>query len=270
MNISVREHEKSPPEEANLFPAKACVRKGFERAAHTYDAAAKAQRWICARLVSGLPPTLVSAVILDAGCGTGFGLEILGRRFPAARRIALDFSPAMLSRIRQLEFGVAGDVEKLPLCNEVVGLYWSNMTMQWCDILAFCLEARRVLWSSGMLAFSSLAPGTFYELEESFAQVDSYRHVLPFRPPEAVRQALETAGFRNIRLHIEPCVAHYRDLKSLMIAIKSIGANHIGPARRPGLMGRDAWQKLEEAYEKRRTPRGLPLTYQVVLGYAQK
>jgi hypothetical protein len=35
-------------------------------------------------------------------------------------------------------------------------------------------------------------------------------------------------------------------------------------------MGRDAWQKLEEAYEKRRTPRGLPLTYQVVLGYAQK
>ncbi|MCL2021515.1 MAG: malonyl-ACP O-methyltransferase BioC [Betaproteobacteria bacterium] len=270
MSIFVRGRETRPPGGTSIFPPKAWVRHSFERAAHTYDTASRAQRWICARLVNGLPPALVSAVILDAGCGTGFGMEILGRRFPAARRIALDFSPAMLSRIDKLEFGVAGDVERLPLCNEVVGLYWSNLTMQWCDIFALCREARRVLWPGGMLAFSSLAPGTFCELEESFAQIDSYRHVLPFRPLETVRQALEVAGFQDIRLQIEPCVAHYRDLKSLMGAIKAVGANQVGSARRPGLMGRNAWQKLEETYEKRRTPRGLPLTYQAVLGYAQK
>jgi len=268
--MSPLRHEKFSLTGTSIFPAKDSVRQSFERAAPTYDAAAKAQRWICARLVSGLPPTLVSAVILDAGCGTGFGLEILGQRFPAARRIALDFSPAMLAKIDNLEFGVAGDLEKLPLCNEVVGLYWSNMTVQWCDIFAMCREARRVLWSGGMLAFSSLAPGTFIELEESFAQIDKYRHTLPFRPLETIRQALDVAGFREIRLQIEPCVAHYRDLKSLMGAIKSIGANQVGPARRPGLMGRNAWEKLEADYEKRRTPRGLPLTYQVVLGYARK
>jgi len=270
MSILVRPRETKTLTGTSIFPPKASVRHSFDRAAHTYDTASKAQRWICARLVNGLPPTLVSAVILDAGCGTGFGMEVLGRRFPAARLIALDFSQAMLSRIKKLEFGVAGDVEKLPLCNEVVGLYWSNLTMQWCDIFAQCREARRILWPGGMLAFSSLAPGTFAELEESFAQIDNYRHVLPFRPLETVRQALEVAGFQNIRLQVEPCVAHYRDLKSLMIAIKSVGANQIGSARRPGLMGRNAWKRLEEAYEKRRTPRGLPLTYQVILGYAQK
>ncbi|MDR1849687.1 MAG: malonyl-ACP O-methyltransferase BioC [Zoogloeaceae bacterium] len=270
MSMDTRSRDKPLMGGASIFPPKAWVRRSFERAAHTYDGAAKAQRWVCARLVSGLPSTLVSAVILDAGCGTGFGMEILGQRFPAARRIALDFSPAMLARIANLEFGVAGDVEKLPLCNEVVGLYWSNLTVQWCDIFAMCREARRVLWPGGMIAFSSLAPGTFYELEESFAKIDRYRHTLPFRPLETVRQALEVAGFQEIRLQIEPCVAHYRDLKSMMGAIKSIGANQIGPARRPGLMGRNAWNKLEAEYEKRRTPRGLPLTYQVVLGYARK
>jgi malonyl-CoA O-methyltransferase len=176
----------------------------------------------------------------------------------------------MLQRVAQLEFGLVGDVEKIPMKDKVIGLYWSNMTAQWCDVFPLCREAQRVLWPNGTLALSSLAPGTFHELETCFAQVDNYRHVLPFTPVETLRQALEVTGFRDVRLQVEPCVAHYRDLKSLLRAIKAIGANQIGAARRTGLMGRNAWQKLEAAYEEQRTPRGLPLTYQIVLCYAWK
>ncbi|MDR2637311.1 MAG: malonyl-ACP O-methyltransferase BioC [Zoogloeaceae bacterium] len=252
------------------FPIKSQVRQSFERAAHTYDSAAKVQRWVAARLVSGLSPMLIPAVILDAGCGTGFGMEILGQRFPAARRIALDFSMGMLSRISRLEFGVVGDVENIPLRDEVVGLYWSNLTAQWCHIEALSREAYRVLWPDGTLALSSLLPGTFHELEDTFSNIDRYRHTLPLHSTETLEKVLTAAGFRNIQMNIEPCTAHYRDLKSLLHAIKDIGANQIGGARRPGLMGRATWRRLEQAYETRRTERGLPLTYQVVLCYAQK
>lgn len=252
------------------LPPKEQVRQSFERAAGTYDSAAKVQRWVCARLIGGLPPMLIPATILDAGCGTGFALEMLGLRFPAARCIALDFSPAMLNQIKRLEFGVAGDVEQMPLSDEVVGLYWSSLTAQWCDPDALAREARRVLWPSGMLALSSLGPGTFVELDETFAQVDHYRHTISFQPAQVMEEALARAGFREIQVRTEPCIAHYKDLKSLLQAIKFVGASQIGPQRRPGLMGRSAWNKLEAAYEARRTPRGLPLTYQVILCYAKK
>ncbi len=252
------------------LPPKEQVRQSFEKAARTYDSAAKVQRWVCARLIGGLPSMLIPAVILDAGCGTGFALEMLGLRFPAARRIAMDFSPAMLGQIKALEFGVAGDVEHIPLCDDVVGLYWSSLTAQWCDPMALAREARRVIWPGGMLALSSLGPGTFVELDETFALVDRYRHTIPFQPPQVLEAALAAAGFRDIRIRCEPCIAHYKDLKSLLQAIKFVGASQIGPERRRGLLGRHAWQQLEAAYEARRTPRGLPLTYQVILCYAQK
>ncbi|MDR2365642.1 MAG: methyltransferase domain-containing protein, partial [Zoogloeaceae bacterium] len=203
------------------LPSKRLVRLNFERAANTYDSAARVQRWVCARLIGILPPTLVPAIILDAGCGTGFSLEMLGLRFPAARRIALDFSRAMLARIRQLEFGVCGDVEHIPLRDEVAGLYLSNLAAQWCDPSALSREAWRVLWPKGTLALSSLAPGTFHELDEIFAHVDNYPHTLPFQTPESWQAALSVAGFGNIRIHTEPCVAYYRDLRSLIRAIKA-------------------------------------------------
>ncbi|GHU11656.1 malonyl-[acyl-carrier protein] O-methyltransferase [Betaproteobacteria bacterium] len=252
------------------LPSKRVVRQSFNKAANTYDGAAKVQRWVSARLVGGLPPTLIPAIILDAGCGTGFGLEMLGLRFPAARRIALDFSPAMLSHIKQLEYGVCGDIEHIPLKDEVAGLYWSNLTAQWCDPYALSREAWRVLWQNGTLALSSLGHGTFHELEETFAQIDDYRHVLPFQNEADWHAALEQAGFRDIQIRTEACVAHYHDLRSLLKAIKSIGANQLGAYRRPNLMGRQAWMKLESLYETRRTARGLPITYQTLICYASK
>ncbi|MDR2625260.1 MAG: methyltransferase domain-containing protein, partial [Zoogloeaceae bacterium] len=234
----------SPLSAHSELPAKRLVRQNFERAASTYNSAARVQRWVSSRLISFLPPSLIPAIILDAGCGTGFSLEMLALRFPAARCIALDFSRAMLAHIRQLEFGICGDVEHIPLCDEVAGLYWSNLTAQWCNPAALSLEAWRVLWPKGTLALSSLAPGTFHELDEIFAQVDPYPHTLPFQTPENWQTALSAAGFSDIEIHAEPCVAHYRDLRSLIKAIKAIGANQIAPStRRPGLMGRKTWQK---------------------------
>ncbi|MDR0996271.1 MAG: malonyl-ACP O-methyltransferase BioC [Zoogloeaceae bacterium] len=251
-------------------PSKREIRQSFERAAATYDSAARVQRWVCSRLVAGLPASLIPAVILDAGCGTGFALQMLALRFPAARLIALDFSEGMLEQIRQPVFRLLGDVERLPLQNEMAGLYWSSLTLQWCRPEVLAKEACRVLWPNGTLALSSLLPGTFLEIEEAFADIDAYRHVLEFTPAEGVRAALAHAGFTDIDTQVETGVAHYKDVKSLLAAIRAIGATRIGTGSRKTLMGKAAWHKLVENLESRRNPRGIPLTYQVLLCYARK
>ena len=256
----------------SLLPSKPRVRRAFDKAAPGYDNAAKVQRWISTRLISGLPPTLIPAVILDAGCGTGFAQEMLALRFPAARRIAVDFSVSMLSHLARPEFALAGDVERLPLKSAVAGLYWSNFTAQWCTQETLLKEAHRVLWPSGTLALSTLGEGTFRELAQAFARVDDYRHTLTFTSPENLRAAVALAGFSEPRIQVEPCLLHYKDLKSLLRSIKLVGANQIPRDQRrpPGLMGKTAWKKLEAAYEAQRTPQGLPLTYEVILCYASK
>ncbi|MDR1646870.1 MAG: malonyl-ACP O-methyltransferase BioC [Zoogloeaceae bacterium] len=255
----------------NLLPSKKQVRRSFEKAAPSYDTVAKVQRWTAARLVGGLPETFAPAVILDAGCGTGFAQEMLAARFPAARCIALDFSAAMLSRITRPEFSLAGDVERLPLKSGIVGLYWSNFTAQWCNLDALLKEAQRVLWPNGRLALSMPGTNTFRELAEAFAQVDAYRHTLNFTTQEGLHTALARTGFSDPRFLTETCVLHYKDLKTLLHTIKSAGANQFASGERShGLMGKSAWQKLEAAYEARRTPQGLPLTYEVMLCHARK
>ncbi|MBK8917478.1 MAG: malonyl-ACP O-methyltransferase BioC [Betaproteobacteria bacterium] len=250
-------------------PPKAQVRRAFEKAAPSYDSAARVQRRVCGQLALGLPAMMTPGVILDAGCGTGFALHLLRERFPPADLVGLDISPAMVAHIEVPAIHrLAGDVEHLPLADECIGLYWSSLTLQWCNLPRALVEARRVLWRGGHLAVATLGPQTFHELRTAFAAADSHRHTLDFLSPDAVAAA--AAGFRNPRLERQRETVCYPDLKSLLRAIKAIGANQVGEQRRNGLMSRGAWQRLETAYEAQRLPTGLPLTYDVITLHAQK
>ncbi|MDR1708413.1 MAG: malonyl-ACP O-methyltransferase BioC [Candidatus Accumulibacter sp.] len=249
---------------------KRLVRESFGRAAATYDAAAVVQRRVCARLLEELtwenePP----ARVLDAGCGTGFGAERLRARWPGARLVGVDFAPAMLAAARRaLDDGVAADMEQLPFGPARFDLWWSSLSIQWCDAAAVFAEAARVLAPGGRLAFSTLCPETFAELRAAFAGVDPHRHTLPFSAPEALDRALEDAGLHARRLIRERHTVFYPNLKALLVSIKDIGAHHVGGGARPGLMGRAAWARVEAAYERFRAPSGLPASYDVLLGYA--
>lgn len=256
-----------------LQPAiKERVRESFDRAAVTYDAAAVAQRRVCDSLLEGLDPAAPPpARILDAGCGTGYGARLLRARWPEARITGIDFAPAMIAQARQyLDAGNAADIERLPVATSSHDLWWSSLTIQWCDTDAVFREAARVLAAGGRIAFSTLSTGTFAELREAFAGVDQHRHTLPFDEPESLRASLARAGFRNIRLARERLAVHYPDLKSLLRSIKAIGAQNVGEGGRSGMMGRAAWKRVEAAYEKYREPAGLPAGYDVILGYACK
>jgi hypothetical protein len=53
--------------------------------------------------------------------------------------------------------------------------------------------------------------------------------------------------------------------------VRELGASHVSVARRrPGLMGKTAWQRFSSNYEQLRTGEGLPLTYDTFFIIAHK
>lgn len=243
-------------------PSKARVRQSFERAASTYDGAAGIQRAICRDLLNVLTAQ-APACVLDAGCGTGFALSLLRERFPESRIVALDLAPGMLHRAGSGQ-RVAADLEHLPLASGCIDLYWSSLAVQWCELRMALTEARRVLRAGGQLAMASLGPDTFHELRHAFASVDQHRHTLSFHTPEEITAIAASAGLSGISVGRSRQTAHYPDFRSLLRAVKAIGANQLGEGRRTRLLGRDAFAEAEAASETLREAGGLPLTYDVL------
>ncbi|MBI5786839.1 MAG: malonyl-ACP O-methyltransferase BioC [Rhodocyclales bacterium] len=246
--------------------SKHAVRRSFDRAAASYDAAARLQRNVCRLLLDRLAEP-APARILDAGCGTGYALGLLAGRWPAAKVVAADFAPSMVTIAGG---GVCADIEALPFAAASFDLYWSSLSFQWCDAGRAVSEAARVLAPGGRLAVSSLAPGTLAELQDAFAGTDRHRHVLDFPPADVLASACATAGFTALKLERRTLRFHHGDLAALLRELKALGANQVGTRRRPGLMGRAAWQTVEHRYEAWREAAGLPATFEVVLCTASK
>ena len=242
------------------------VRRAFDRAAGSYNAAARLQRRVCELLLAELADSRPESV-LDAGCGTGYAIELLSRRWPLAHIVATDFAPAMVAAAGG---GICADIEALPFASCAFDLYWSSLALQWCDVRRAMGEAARVLAPGGRLVVSTLAHGTLAELGAAFAGSDGYRHVLQFEPPEALATACSTAGLVDIRYQRHTLRFHHDSLAALLRELKALGANEVGANRRPGLMGRRTWQTMQDRYEARRENAGLPATFEVILCRAKK
>ncbi|HEY3460811.1 MAG TPA: methyltransferase domain-containing protein, partial [Casimicrobiaceae bacterium] len=180
------------------------VRRGFARAAPTYDDAAALQREIGARMNERLEYVkLAPAAVLDAGCGTGDAVGELAARYPAARVVAFDVALPMVERARARSqvrrtalsrllrpFAARGaadatfvcaDIVALPFAGVAFDLVWSNLALQWVNDLprAFA-EFRRVLKVGGLLSFTTFGPDTLRELRSAFAGVDARTHTNRF------------------------------------------------------------------------------------------
>lgn len=264
---------------------KRLMRRAFERAAHSYDAAALLQREISQRLLERLDLVkLTPALILDAGSGTGAGSRALARRYPESRVIGLDIAHTMLQVAharepwwrRNLPFlagnlpgYVAGDLERLPLPTSSVNLLCSNLALQWCDDLAAAFaEFRRVLAPGGLLMFTTFGPDTLRELRQAFAGLDGYTHVNRFLDMHDIGDELAYAGFTTPVVDMEFLTLTYPDLISLLRELKALGAHNVTSGRGHGLMGKHRWRAMVANYEKLRQDGRLPATYEVIYGHA--
>lgn len=243
---------------------KIAVAKSFGRAAPRYDSAAHLQRAVCRQLLRQLDGGWAPGRILDLGSGTGYGSELLRRRFPHAEIVALDLAEEMLRFARRrrpaADHYIAADAEQLPLSDGSVDLVFSSMALQWCYRLPqLFAELRRVMAPGGHCLIATLGPGTLRELKASWAEVDDGVHVNRFLPEDDWRRA---AG--DCRLQGEERVLYFDSVRLLMRELKVIGAQNINRDAGRGLLGREKLRRLAAAYEELRTPAGLPATYEVI------
>lgn len=251
------------------------VRRSFDRAAATFDAAAVLHSEVRDNLLQRLDwMALEPRVVVDAGAGTGHAARALIRRYPKARVIAVDASARMLqaagrqqSWLRRFS-RVCADAERLPLADGSVDLILSNLMLQWCDPDHVFAEFHRVLAPHGLFCFTTLGPDTLRELRSAWSQVDSHTHVNQFIDMHDLGDALVRGGFASPVLDVERYTLTYPDVRRVAADLKATGAHNATVGRAKGLTGRGRFARLQAAYESFRQDGRLPATYEVVFGHA--
>jgi malonyl-CoA O-methyltransferase len=252
------------------------MRRAFDRAAATYDAAAELQYEIGDRLLERMDfIRLKPRRILDLGAGTGMFSSALMKRYRAADVVALDIAPAMLQSARsrggwfRKPLCVCADGERLPFADDSFDFIFSNLMLQWCcDLEATFAELRRVLAPGGLLMFTTFGPDTLMELRASWEAVDGFTHVNRFIDLHDVGDSLVRTRWAEPVMDSERITVTYRELGRLMQDLKQIGAHNVNAGRPHGLTGRQRWQQFTAAYEGLRKDGVLPASYEVVYGHA--
>ena len=251
------------------------VRRSFDRAATTYDAAAVLHAEVRGNLLARLDlMKLAPRVAVDAGAGIGHASLALIRRYPKALIIALDSSQPMLQAAGRRQTWlrrfarVCADAAHLPLAEGSVDLIISNLMLQWCDLDAVFAEFRRVLAPHGLVSFTTLGPDTLRELRSAWRAADSRTHVNQFIDMHDIGDALVRAGFASPVLDVERYTLTYPDLRRVAADLKDTGAHNATMGRARGLTGRRRFAAVQVAYEAYRQDGRLPATYEVVFGHA--
>jgi malonyl-CoA O-methyltransferase len=268
------------PESPAYSIDKAWLRRSFDRASLTYDAAAVLQAEVRALLLTRLELTdLAPRRVLDVGAGTGHAGRSLKRRYPSAQVIALDWSLGMLRAARRQQTWLrpvarlCADAERLPLPDGCIDLILSNFMLPWSDPDAVFSECRRVLAPQGFFSFSTLGPDTLRELRMAWAAAgardgEAYTRVSRFFDMHDVGDALVRAGFAAPVLDVERYTLRYTDVRHLAADLKAVGARNATAGRPRGLTGPRRFAAMQAAYEAHRREGRLPATYEVVFGQA--
>lgn len=255
------------------------VARAFDRASARYEAAAGLQARVRDQLLERLdelkPPRDARAVI-DVGAGTGAATAALRDRFRKATVVAVDLAPGMLreaarhQRLFRRFDRVLADAGRLPFAPHSVDVAFSSLMLQWFDdpAVAFA-ELAQVLRPGGLLIFSSFGPDTLRELRDAWQVADPQGvHVNRFVDVHDLGSALQRTGFAEPVLDVDRLRLPQADVRSLLHGLKAIGAHNVNAGRARALTGRRRFRAMVEAYESRRTPQGLPVTWEIVYGIA--
>jgi trans-aconitate 2-methyltransferase len=156
--------------------------------------------------------------VLDAGCGSGRTTEIVIERVPDGRVIAVDGSPSMVEKVREVlrpqDAALVSDLTKLELDEEVDAVF-STAVFHWItDHEALFARMRAALRDGGRFAAQCGGEGNidaFRKAGEEVAKRDPYAPYLEgieklwnYAGAEETEGRLRAAGFTDVRCWLEP------------------------------------------------------------------
>jgi malonyl-CoA O-methyltransferase len=215
---------------------KHAIQAKFSKAAESYDNYAKIQADVAQKLAAKLPKKQDAAdikTILEIGCGTGNFTSLLTERFPAAKIVALDFSPEMIVKAtaklqkKHIEFICAeGEefLEKSP--DESFDLVASNGALQWFSDHDHSLQnIARVLNPGGIFLCSIFGPESLKKLGLGIKTLFGYQGNVAANafPDVASLQSFLKAYFTVGTAEQELIAKQYESVHDLLVHIRKTG-----------------------------------------------
>ncbi|MFU2210107.1 methyltransferase domain-containing protein [Solidesulfovibrio sp. C21] len=225
------------------------IRGRFDRAGATYEAAARVQRLVAARLAALCPPVL-SGHVLEIGAGSGlFTRELAPRLAPDGIYVALDLSPGMLRNAAMPgAVKLAADGEHPPFLPGTFDFLASASAMHWYADPAGSIAANlRLLRPGGGFAIALYVRGTLGELEEA-SRATGFGSVYPMRPADYYKTLFTDLTGGLAEFEEKRHVVTYGSVGELLRALKGAGVTHT-PGTKAGSPAR--YRKFVRYYAKR-------------------
>ncbi|MDB2374067.1 methyltransferase domain-containing protein [Psychrosphaera haliotis] len=248
--------------------------KRFEQSASTYKQKARLQkdtgRLLLKRIDEALVksqdskpfPLLMPDFGLDLGCGPGLFTNELAKR--CHYLTSSDLSMAMLHSNDNGAGKVCADSHSLPFQTNSIDWCYSSLMVQWCDFESVVREALRAVKPGGVVAIATLLPGSLFELESAWKEVDSGQHIHQYQTEFELKQALSSLDFNKLSTSKKDFVYWYKDAMALAKELKSLGANFVKQRSNKGLVSLNKWRDMESNYKRlffNLEKQALPATY---------
>lgn len=256
------------------------VRRRFDRAADTFDAADFAHGVTRDGLLARMQPLRIDAkTVLDLGAATGSATPLLQKRFKRAHVVSLDLSHKMLlQRKRRRRWftrtsSVQADAVRLPFANATFDVVFANQLLPWVnDLGAVLAEISRVLQKGGVLAFATLGPDSLRQLTRAWSQVDghahvNHAHVHRFPDMHDIGDALVRAGLADPVLDVDRLTVNYPDANKLFRDLTLSGSRNSLAGRRRGLLGKQQFKALGAALSDATPGAGIEIELELVYGH---
>ncbi|AGS06854.1 methyltransferase domain-containing protein [Candidatus Profftella armatura] len=184
--------------------------------------------------------------ILDAGCGEGFDIFLLKKRFVDSNIIGLDQCIQMLKLskkniINNLMFKkllyhsffniylVSGNFLKLPFYSNIFNVIWCNLSIFWnLQLKKIFYEWFRVTKNNGLIIFSCFGLNTLKELNSILLKEKLKYNISPLLPLVDIYNLgniLIDIGFIDLVIDIEKIVVTYTSPQKMLIDIQSLGGD---------------------------------------------
>lgn len=251
------------------------ISKHFDKIAKTYEQAAVLPHEIASRLDERLDYVKIKPkLIVDLGCNTGRLTQLVNKRYPKAKTIAMDISEAMLQFVK-LQYAntknvlLAANANYLPFQDQSIDLLVSNLVFQWCDLKNVFKEIQRVLKPGGLFLFSIYGPDTLQELRASWAQVDQFAHVNQHLDMHDVGDLLLQARLLDPVMDAEILTLQYQSVEMMLQELKNQGSKVIHPKRNYGLTNKYKLKKMMQYYTEHYSQNNLILaSFEIIYGHA--